>query len=80
MARKKITVQTVYFKDDENFCKDYHSVRILQDKDLIQEYGDCYCEKGFEKAEGFVDALKLVGKNKYEFHFENIHHETDTCE
>lgn len=76
--RKKITVQTVYFKDDKDFNTDYHSVRILQDGELIQEYQDSYHDKGTEKAEGFVDALKLVGKNKYEFHYENIHHEEDT--
>lgn len=76
--RKKITVQTVYYKDDEEFERDYHSIRILQDGEIIQEYGDHYHDKGEEKSEGFIDALRLVGKNKYEFHYENIAHEEDT--
>lgn len=61
---KKITVILLYATDDPDCFSDYYGVEILQDGKIIQEYGDNYHDKGYEKMEGFFDALSWIQGKK----------------
>ena len=63
-----ITVTTHYQKSDTECGSDYCDVHIdvtVKDKRYHMDYGDAYHDKGHEKAEGFVDALKIVFGSKF---------------
>lgn len=55
-----VTVTTHYREDDDEFVGDYWHVSIQFDGVEVTRYGDHYDDKGLDKAEGFVEALKLV--------------------
>jgi hypothetical protein len=59
-----------YEGDEENDCGgDYDAIEVIIDGETVAEYGDHYHDKGFEKAEGFVEgylfALNKECKIKY---------------
>jgi hypothetical protein len=57
---KKWKVILLHDIEDEDCSGDYCGVEIYQDKNLIQTYGDYYHDKGYEKMEGFFDALSWI--------------------
>lgn len=62
-----ITVTAHYPKSDTKMYGDYYDISInvaCGDKMLSAEYGDQYHDKGWEKAEGFIDAFKLIFGDK----------------
>ena len=62
-----VTVTTHYPQSDKEMDGDYYDVGIdfHRGNDVFyQEYGDSYLDKGREKAEGFVDALKCLYGHK----------------
>ena len=62
------TVTMHYPKSDKDMYGDYYDVTInvaCGDTMLHMEYGDAYHDKGWEKAQGFVDALKLLYGDKF---------------
>ena len=61
------TVTIHYPKSDKNMDGDYYDVTInFYAGDLMfhQEYGDYYHDKGVDKSDGFIDALKLLYGDK----------------
>jgi len=63
-----VTMVVHYPKSDREMWGDYYDVTIdvtLDTKTYHQEYGDHYHEKGVSKAEGFVDALRLIYGSKF---------------
>lgn len=68
---KTLKIVTHYFETDPRFLGDYTSVEVHLDGVKVVEYGDAYHDKGQDKAQGFVDAVKaLVGEEHL-----NIQHE-----
>lgn len=64
---KGITITTHYPKTDQEMWGDYYDVTIhvaCGDMLFHMDYGDSYHDKGMEKAEGFVDAIKLLYGDK----------------
>ena len=62
-----VTVTVHYPKSDKRMDGDYYDVTInvaCGDAMLHMDYGDSYHDKGWAKAEGFVDALKLLYGDK----------------
>ena len=62
-----VTVTTHYPKSDKEMWGDYYDITInvaCGDVMLHMDYGDSYHDKGYAKAEGFVDALKLLYGDK----------------
>lgn len=58
---KKIIHTTRYGNDDADCSCDYYEVILSrEDGTEIRRFGDYYHDKGREKAEGFIDGLKLV--------------------
>lgn len=60
---KGITVTTHYPKTDPKMQSDYYDITIdVRGKgwDGAMQYGDYYHDKGYEKAEGYLDAMQLV--------------------
>ena len=55
-----ILITEHYNKEDKLFERDYLSIDIEVDGQLIKEYGDYYHDKGYEKMLGFLDALKYL--------------------
>ena len=63
-----VTVTTHYPKSDKQMYGDYYtvSIRVTRGKmTYAMEYGDHYHDKGQAKAEGFVDALKILFGSKF---------------
>lgn len=56
----KIKVITHFFDDDPDCTGDYSSVTIELNGKIVASYGDYYHSKGRERADGFVDAIKLI--------------------
>lgn len=56
----KVKVITHFYKDDLECGGDYAKVTIELNGNQVITYGDQYHEKGIEKSEGFIDALKLI--------------------
>ncbi len=55
-----LTVRTHYPQNDPNCDSDYSSIEILDSTGrVLQAYGDYYHDKGVEKVEGFLDALRV---------------------
>ena len=68
MKIRGATVTAHYPKSDKEMYGDYYDVTInvaCGDMMLHMEYGDAYHDKGWEKAQGFVDALKLLYGSKF---------------
>lgn len=61
---KKFKVILLCATDDPDCSSDYYGVEILQDGKIIQEYGDAYHDSGYEKMEGFFDALSWIHGKK----------------
>lgn len=62
------TVTTHFPKSDKDMYGDYYDVTInayINGKMYSAQYGDSYHDKGWEKAEGFVDALKMLYGPKF---------------
>jgi hypothetical protein len=55
---------TIHFpKSDKNCNGDYYDVDVVVhagERTWGAQYGDSYHEKGYERAEGFIDALQTV--------------------
>lgn len=68
MEKLNVTVITHYPTDDPDCGGDYANIDIVDAKGkTIAAYGDYYHDKGQEKVQGFLDALrylKLLGKVK----------------
>ncbi len=63
-----VTITVHYPKSDKEMDGDYYDVTIdltLGKLHYQQTYGDYYHEKGTEKVQGFVDALKLIYGSKF---------------
>lgn len=64
MKIKGITLTTHYPKNDPKFEGDYDSIDILvrasDGWEFAIQYGDYYHDKGYEKAQGFVDAVQTI--------------------
>lgn len=62
------TVTTHWPKSDPDMFGDYYDVDIHisapDGREYGIQYGDSYHDKGWEKADGFVDALKILYGNK----------------
>ena len=55
----QITVRMHYSVEDPECGSDYYSIEILDAAGkVLQSYGDAYHDKGWEKAEGFLDAMR----------------------
>lgn len=55
-----VTVTTHYRVDDEECMGDYWHVSIQFDGVEVIRYADQYNDKGYEKADGFTDALLIL--------------------
>ena len=53
-----------YSIEDPEFYGDYGSIQIFINGDLAIEYGDYYHDKGQEKVDGFLDALRFLSKKE----------------
>lgn len=65
---KGITIETHYPNTDPECISDYYDIVInIRGKgwDGRMEYGDYYHDRGSDKAEGFIDAMKLVYGDKF---------------
>ena len=49
-------------KEDYSWEGEYREVDVVVDDKLIQKYGDDYHDKGYERAEGFINGLKFANK------------------
>ena len=68
----KFIVTTHYSEDDTDFGGDYLSIDInLDDGTPIASYGDCYHDKGEEKADAFIDGVKWAVRNSEQVTREN---------
>jgi len=56
----EIKIINHYGTDDPEFEGDYYQIEIFINDELIQTYGDYYHDKGWEKAEGFMDGIKAI--------------------
>lgn len=54
-----VIVTMHYATNDPEFTSDYCAIDIKIDGITLAEYGDSYHDRGRDKAEGFVDALKI---------------------
>lgn len=59
----KIEIVTNYCSDDPKFSGDFCEVDIYIDEQLVISYGDYYHDKGWEKVEGFLDAVGYLVPN-----------------
>ena len=63
-----VTVTTHYPKSDPEMWGDYYDVDIYisapDGREYGMQYGDHYHNRGIDKAEGFVDALKTLYGDK----------------
>ena len=64
MKIKGITVSTHYSKADPDYSGDYCEVhvevRATGGMEFAMQYGDHYHDKGWERAQGFVDAVQAL--------------------
>jgi|GEM_PF-6372807 len=58
---KSVEIVTHFLKDDPECICDYTSVDILINGKRVEDYGDAYHDRGDEKVDGFLDALKFLG-------------------
>lgn len=58
---KQIDIIEHFAVDDPDCIGDYCSVEIRINNESVIEYDDDYHDKGQEKAQGFIDALKYLG-------------------
>ncbi len=58
----KFYVVTHYDQDDTEFMYDYTEVSVRHEGAVVAHYGDSYHDKGFEKAEGFIDGVKVMAE------------------
>ena len=58
---KQIDIIKHFLIDDKDFSGDYCSIELRVNDENVIEYGDDYHDKGDEKVEGFLDALKYLG-------------------
>ena len=68
VKKEGVTVTTHYPKSDKNKDGDYYDVTVdatVLEQQYHWEYGDSYHDKGREKAEGVVDALKTIYGKKF---------------
>jgi hypothetical protein len=66
VPKRKLKVKKItrYEIDDTDCGGDYSEVLIEIRGEVVATYGDHYHDKGQEKAEGFIDALKhIYGEN-----------------
>lgn len=60
-------VRILYYTDDPDCSSDYAGIEIIQDGEVVQEYGDQYHDRGLAKVEGFFDCLSWVNEKKVEY-------------
>lgn len=60
---KTIKRITRYGDDDPECGGDYYEVIIKHDDKILVVYGDYYHDKGWDKADGFIDGLKVTYPN-----------------
>lgn len=57
--KRLVEIITHYTLDDWKFEHDYVSVEVFLSGVKLREYGDSYHDKGWEKANAFVDGLQF---------------------
>lgn len=61
---KKVEIISYYDFKDKKFDYDYEEIDIYVDGKLAECYGDDYHDKGYDKSDGFVDALNFIYGSK----------------
>lgn len=64
-----VTITTHFYKTDPEMWGNYAGVSVhatFPDGSVIaQDYGDAYHDRGYERANGFVDALTAIYGSKF---------------
>lgn len=55
---RNLEIVTYFREDDFDFGGDYDGIRIFENGKVIRTYGDHYHDKGRERSQGYLDALK----------------------
>ena len=55
-----IHIVTHYYSDDPLCSGDYAGVSVYLNNEKVTTYGDYYHDKGRERADGFMDAVKIL--------------------
>lgn len=61
-----------YAEHDTDFCKDFYSIELFINGELIKHYGDWYHDKGQIKCEEFIKGIKFASDKEVEVITEQV--------
>lgn len=67
-----VKIVTHYEQSDTDCSGEYYDIEVFINNRLVAEYGDYYHDKGEEKVEGFIAALKLIYGNDIKIEKQSI--------